>query len=54
VSWRPRGRRERVVRHWSRRPIEGDRLAVSAQAAWAQFALCRAVAGRDVRLRRTG
>lgn len=43
-----------VVRHWSRRRIAGDRFAVSVAEAWAQFALCRAVAGRDVRLRRTG
>lgn len=52
VSWRPRGRREGVIRHWSRTPLPGDRLAVSAEAAWAQFALCREVHGRDVRLRR--
>jgi hypothetical protein len=42
-----------VTRHWSRRPVAGDRFAVSVQVAWAQFALCRGVAGRDVRLRRT-
>jgi hypothetical protein len=42
-----------VVRHWSRREVAGDRLAVSVEVAWAQFALCRGVAGRDVRLRRT-
>ena len=53
VSWRPRGRREKVVRHWSRRALPGDKLAVTPEVAWAQFALCRAVAGRDVRLRRT-
>jgi hypothetical protein len=29
----------------------GDRMAVTPQDAWAQFALCREVAGRDVRLR---
>ena len=52
ISWRPRGSRERVVRHWSRRPAPGDRIAVDVETAWAQFALCRAVAGRDVRLRR--
>ena len=53
VSWRPRGQKSKVVRHWSRRALPGDRLAVSAETAWAQFALCRTVAGRDVRLRRT-
>ena len=42
-----------VTRHWSRRPVAGDRFAVSVEVAWAQFALCRGVAGRDVRLRRT-
>ncbi|HEX7835640.1 MAG TPA: hypothetical protein VF479_09260 [Pseudolysinimonas sp.] len=52
TKWKPRPRRD-VVRHWSRRPIPGDKLAVTVEAAWAQFALCRAVAGRDVRLRRT-
>ncbi len=53
TSWHPRREREEVVRHWSRRALPGDRLAVSAETAWAQFALCRAVAGGDVRLRRT-
>jgi hypothetical protein len=53
TSWHPRRHRGAVVRHWSRRALPGDRLAVSAETAWAQFALCRAVAGRDVRLRRT-
>lgn len=53
VSWRPRGPRHGVVRHWSRRPAPGDRLAVSVETAWGQFALCRAVASRDVRLRGT-
>ncbi|MEO8262698.1 MAG: hypothetical protein ABI566_09025 [Pseudolysinimonas sp.] len=51
TSWRPRGSRVGVIRHWSRRPVAGDRFAVSVEVAWAQFALCRAVAGRDVRLR---
>jgi hypothetical protein len=53
TSWHPARQRRVVVRHWSRRALPGDRLAVSAETAWAQFALCRAVAGRDVRLRRT-
>jgi hypothetical protein len=53
ISWRPRSRADGVIRHWSRRPKPGDRLAVSVDAAWAQFAVCRGVAGRDVRLRRT-
>jgi hypothetical protein len=53
TKWKPGAARPGVVRHWSRRALPGDRLAVSAETAWAQFALCRAVAGRDVRLRRT-
>ncbi len=53
TSWHPTRHGRHVVRHWSRRPLPGDRLAVSADTAWAQFALCRGVAGRDVRLRRT-
>ncbi len=53
TNWRSPQRSEHVVAHWSRRPTPGDCLAVSAETAWAQFALCRAVAGRDVRLRRT-
>ena len=52
-KWRSPRADSSVVRHWSRRPIAGDRFAVSAAEAWAQFALCRAVAGRDLRLRRT-
>jgi len=52
TSWHPRPRREGVVRHWSRNRLPGDRLAVDADTAWAQFALCRAVAGGDVLLRR--
>jgi hypothetical protein len=53
TSWHPRRNRRDVVHHWSRQPLPGDRLAVSSATAWAQFALCRGVAGRDVRLRRT-
>jgi len=53
TKWKPGESRLGVVRHWSRRALPGDRLAVSVETAWAQFALCRAVAGRDVRLRRT-
>jgi hypothetical protein len=53
LSWRPRGRTDGVVRHWSRRRLPGDRQAVDVETAWAQFALCRGVSGRDVRLRRT-
>ncbi len=52
-KWRSRHTRDHVVAHWSRRQAAGDCLAVSVEIAWAQFALCRAVAGRDVRLRRT-
>jgi hypothetical protein len=52
TKWKPRIK-PGVVRHWSRRALPGDKLAVSVEVAWAQFALCRAVAGRDVRLRRT-
>ena len=51
VSWHPAPERSAVVRHWSREPLDGDRFAVSADVAWAQFALCTQVAGRDVRLR---
>jgi hypothetical protein len=53
TKWNPGFAGPGVVRHWSRRALPGDRLAVSVETAWAQFALCRAVAGRDVRLRRT-
>jgi hypothetical protein len=53
TSWHPGRHRRDVVRHWSRHPLPGDRLAVSVEVAWAQFALCRGVAGRDVRLLRT-
>ena len=53
VSWHPVPARDDVVRHWSRSPLAGDRFAVDVETAWAQFALCRGVAGRDVRLRRT-
>jgi len=53
ASWRPGSPRADVVRHWSRDPLDGDRFSVSEKVAWAQFALCREVAGRDVRLRRT-
>jgi hypothetical protein len=53
ASWRPRASRLNLVRHWSRRALPGDRLTVDVGTAWAQFALCQAVAGRDVRLRRT-
>lgn len=52
TKWRGRSARA-AIRHWSRRVHTGDRFAVSAEAAWAQFALCREVAGREVRLRRT-
>lgn len=52
-KWRGGVRGADVVRHWSRRQLPGDRFAVSAEVAWAQFALCRRVAGRDVRLQRT-
>jgi hypothetical protein len=52
-KWRAPRPRVAVTRHWSRRPVPGDRFAVSVETAWAQFALCRGVAGRDVRLRRT-
>ena len=52
TKWKPTPRRD-VVRHWSRRALPGDKFAVTEQVAWAQFALCRGVAGRDVRLRRT-
>jgi hypothetical protein len=51
-SWRPGAPRADVVRHWNRTAAPGDRLAVTPEDAWAQFALCREVAGRDVRLRR--
>jgi hypothetical protein len=51
VSWHPVPTRRGLVRHWSRAPLDGDRFAVSESVAWAQFALCRQVAGRDVRLR---
>ncbi|CAN5489623.1 hypothetical protein BH09ACT4_BH09ACT4_09530 [soil metagenome] len=54
VSWHPRSVRSPTVRHWSRQSVGGDRFSVSVDVAWAQFALCRAVAGRDVRLRQTG
>jgi hypothetical protein len=53
TKWRSPRRNEHVVAHWSRRQAAGDCLAVTIPEAWAQFALCRAVAGRDVRLRRT-
>lgn len=53
VSWHPVPQRDDVVRHWSRSRLGGDRFAVDVDTAWAQFALCRGVAGRDVRLRRT-
>jgi hypothetical protein len=52
AKWRPDTSRIGPVRHWSRRALPGDRFAVSAQAAWRQFGLCRHVAGRDVRLPR--
>lgn len=51
VSWHPLAPRHGLVRHWSRAPLDGDRFAVSESVAWAQFALCVQVAGRDVRLR---
>jgi hypothetical protein len=53
ASWRPGRPRADVIRHWNRTEHPGDRMAVAAEDAWAQFALCREVAGRDVRLRRT-
>jgi hypothetical protein len=53
TKWRSPRRSDHVVAHWSRRRANGDCQAVSVETAWAQFALCRAVAGRDVRLRRT-
>ena len=53
TKWRSPRRSGHVVAHWSRSPATGDCRAVSVEAAWAQFALCRAVAGGDVRLRRT-
>ena len=53
VSWHPVPSRKGVVRHWSRTPLDGDRFAVGPETAWAQFALCSAVAGGDVRMRRT-
>lgn len=49
-KWRPGRRRADVVRHWSRHPCPGDRMAVTVDAALAQFALCREVSSRDVRL----
>lgn len=52
-SWRPGSPHADVIRHWSRTTEPGDRMAVSPHDAWAQFALCREVAGRDVRLIRT-
>jgi hypothetical protein len=51
TRWRPGRHREPAVRHWSRRPLPGDRFAVTPEAAWSQFALCRAVSSRDLRLR---
>jgi hypothetical protein len=51
TRWRSPQRADHIVAHWSRRRAAGDCLAVSVETAWAQFALCRAVAGRDVRLR---
>lgn len=53
TKWRSPQTTEQVVAHWSRRRAPGDCSAVSVETAWAQFALCREVAGRDVRLRRT-
>jgi hypothetical protein len=53
VSWHPVPPRDGLVRHWSRRPREGDRFAVSVPEAWRQFGLCPVVAGREVRLLRT-
>lgn len=53
VSWHPVPERPEIVRHWSRTPLDGDRFAVSAEVAWAQFALCREVASGDVRLPQT-
>ncbi|MGE3194698.1 MAG: hypothetical protein AB7K08_14660 [Microbacteriaceae bacterium] len=53
VSWHPVPERDDVVRHWSRTRLGGDRFAVDVETAWAQFALCRAVASGDVRLRGT-
>jgi hypothetical protein len=53
VSWHPVPQRVGVLRHWSRRPLDGDRFAVSVREAWVQFAVCSGVASRDVRLRRT-
>jgi hypothetical protein len=50
VSWHPIPARDGVIRHWSREPLAGDRFAVSAEVAWAQFAICLAVGSRDVRL----
>jgi hypothetical protein len=35
-----------TVIHWARRPIDGDRVAVSVEEAHRQAARCRAV-GRD-------
>lgn len=49
VSWHPVPQRRGLVRHWSRRPLGGDRFAVGVQEAWDQFATCDAVAGREVR-----
>jgi hypothetical protein len=48
--WRPGQPRSDAIRHWSRRVQPGDRMAVTVDVAWEQFALCREVASRDVRL----
>ncbi|HTL40080.1 MAG TPA: hypothetical protein VL294_01245 [Pseudolysinimonas sp.] len=53
ASWRPGRPNADVIRHWSRNEQRGDRMAVAPEDAWAQFALCREVSGRDVRLRQT-
>lgn len=50
IGWHPSRRGDRAVRHWSRSPLDGDAFAVSADLAWAQFGLCRAVASSDVHL----
>lgn len=41
ANWRPRPGKAPVVRHWSRAPQPGDRLAVTVEAAWAQWELSR-------------
>jgi hypothetical protein len=50
VSWHPTSPDDGVVRHWSRRPLDGDRHAVSVAVAWKQFELCQRLGRADVRL----